>query len=68
MVFREEMGSHNNKFKYLHMFDTIKTLPLGDHDSEFVEKALKQAGSIEDKFETAHMKIASETRKKEYLA
>jgi hypothetical protein len=31
---------------------------LGDHDLEFVEKALKQAVSIEDKFETTHMKIA----------
>jgi hypothetical protein len=43
-------------------------LPLGDHDLEFVEKALKQANSIEDKFETAHLKVASKTRKKEYLA
>ncbi|MGD0028684.1 MAG: hypothetical protein ABSC91_07075 [Candidatus Bathyarchaeia archaeon] len=37
---------------------------MSDHDSEFVEKALKQANSIEDKFETAHMKIASKTEGK----
>jgi hypothetical protein len=43
-------------------------LSLGDHDLEFVEKVLKQAVSIEEKFETAYMEVASETRKKEYLA